>query len=636
MDAPARNHLGHAFEHGFRLDGLRIEPVTGEVVGPGAREKLDPKVMGVLLLLAQNAGQVVSRDDLHEQLWPNAVVTDDALTRCIHELRRQLSRAGGDERYRAMIETLPKRGYRLIGAVSAAGEPQAPPQPARPKRMWFAAAAAVAVIATVIVFAILGRDADPGAPVSAARASIAVLPFVDMSESGDTGYLADGIAEEILNALARSGQLRVIARTSSFSLRDARLDIAQIAEKLAVSHVLEGSVRRSGDRVRVTAQLIAADDSSHVWSQTYDRTFGELFAVQDEIANAIAAALHVTLAGAASQERPPANAEAYDKYLRGKLLYDRRTPGDVARAAAYFEEAVAADPAFGRAWAALSGAYALLVNAGEVPADTGRARQRDAALQAVATDPGLAAAHSRLARYYYEIGDRDRGREHRLRAEALDADDPLVLGGRAGQATWRRDFQEAIAIGRRVVARDPLSIVARNNLAVDLAAAGLNDEAIRELEALRELNPDMAPEHERMLAQLYLLRGRSDDAYEVIRRMPDGVDRDRVLAQLHDVPGREAEAQEAYTRLASAAARHPSAAVAEAQLARGERELALASLERTWDTITADAAMPPDPIWELQLDLRTSPILRSLHGDPRFEALIVEKFPAHSAVSISQ
>lgn len=631
MDAPTRNHLGHAFEHGFRLDGLRIEPVTGEVIGPGSREKLDPKVMGVLLLLAQNAGQVVSRDDLHAQLWPNAVVTDDALTRCIHELRRQLSSAGGDERYRTLIETLPKRGYRLNGVIAPFHEPAAAPGGSRSRNLWLAAAAAA--VMAIGAYAILGRDADPGAPAPATRASIAVLPFVDMSEAQDQGYLADGVAEEILNSLAKAGNLRVVARTSSFSFRDSADDIAEIAGRLAVSHVLEGSVRRSGDRVRITAQLIAAHDSSHVWSETYDRAFGELFEIQDEIASAIAAALEVTLAGGAAREQLSANSDAYDRYLRGRFFYDRRAPGDVARAADYFEQATAADPGFARAWATLSGAYSLLTETGEIPAETGRNRQREAALRAVALAPELAEAQSRLSRYYYDVGNLELARQHRLRAEALDPDDALVLGASAGRATWRRDFPEAIAIERRIVARDPLSTIYRSNLASNLAAAGRHDEAIRELEALRELNPDPARDFERFLAQLYLLQGRDDEALAVVRSIADAAVRDRVLALFHRVPGLEAEAQAALERLTANPARDLGVALAEAQAFRGDREAALASLARAWDTIEADRSLPVEHGRQFQINLRISPILRPLHGDPRFEALVAERYPPRFADS---
>jgi TolB-like protein/DNA-binding winged helix-turn-helix (wHTH) protein len=280
---------------GFALDALLVEPLTGIVSGPGGREKLDPKVMNVLVHMAAHAGEVVLREDLFTQLWPNVVVTDDAITRCFYELRRCLVRAGGDQRYRGLLETVPKRGYRLNAAV----RPLPNSEPVRtPRRAaWLPAlgtAAALAVIAPLLY-----RSQSPGLielPASASVIpSIAVLPFLDMSPHKDLGYFSDGVTEEILNKLTQSDTLRVISRTSSFALRNEILDVPAIANLLKVDYVLEGSVRKSGDRVRITAQLIDASTNSHAWSRTYDRAVADVFAVQDEIAASVASALQADL-----------------------------------------------------------------------------------------------------------------------------------------------------------------------------------------------------------------------------------------------------------------------------------------------------------------------------------------------------
>ena len=249
---------------GFQLEGLRIEPETGMVSGPGGREKLDPKVMDVLLLMAQRAGEVVHREDLLSTLWPNVVVSDDALTRCFYELRRQLSHAGGDERYRTFIETVPKRGYRLTAAVTPA------PSPRRLRGGWIALGAAAALLAVGIAF-LVWRGVSETRSAQEGPHAIAVLPFLDMSAGKDQGYFSEGVTEEILNRLTQAENLRVISRTSSFALRKETLDVPTIAKRLDVDYVLEGSVRKSGARVRITAQLIDASTNSHVWSQTYDR-----------------------------------------------------------------------------------------------------------------------------------------------------------------------------------------------------------------------------------------------------------------------------------------------------------------------------------------------------------------------------
>ena len=188
-------------------------------------------------------------------------------------------------------------------------------------------------------------------PASASLVSIAVLPFVNMSEDKANEYFSDGLTEELLNVLANVQGLRVIARTSSFAYKGKDAKIADVARDLNVDNVLEGSVRKAGVRVRITTQLIAASDSSHIWSDTFDRSFGDLFAVQDEIAAAVTAALSIRLSDSQASSRPPSNIEAHEKFLQGEFFFYRRAPGDFERAIANYESAVALDPRYARAWA---------------------------------------------------------------------------------------------------------------------------------------------------------------------------------------------------------------------------------------------------------------------------------------------
>ncbi|HEU0224070.1 MAG TPA: winged helix-turn-helix domain-containing protein [Steroidobacteraceae bacterium] len=625
MDAPTRDNIGHAFEHGFRLDRLRIEPVTGEVVGPGAREKLDPKVMGVLLLLAQHAGQVVSRDDLHEQLWPNAVVTDDALTRCIHELRRQLSRAGGDDRYRTLIETLPKRGYRLNGAVAAPALPEVAPPPQKARRAWIATAA-VAAGASLILLALM-RGEDPVPPRAAAVHSIAVLPFVDMSEAQDQGHFADGIADEILNRLAKSGGLRVIARTSSFSFRGEEVDIPTLAAKLDVSHVLEGSVRRSGDRVRIIAQLISAADNSHAWSETYDRDMGELLNVQEEIAEAVAAALRIRLAGASPGSSAPVKPDAYELFLQGRFFFNRRAPGDIERAAQYFRDSLARDPSYPRAWAALAGAYNLLLVDNEGAEETLRPLQGEAAMRAVELGPVLAVAHARLAQYYFEIGDREKGEEHFSRARALDHDDPLVLGFSSDIAVRSGDFDGGVDIWRRLVEQDPLSATDRQNYAHFLLWAGKAEEAAVQFRKALELNPQLHWDSRLGLVRTLVLQRRHLEAASECGLLPAGLPQDHGLAFLHEAPGRGPQADAALERLLRAGDEADRIVVAEAYALRGMTDDAFATLaaaRRAAQDPSIAARTVRARIHEFRMDVLRSPFLSPLRSDPRWQPVIAE------------
>ena len=354
-----------ALTHGFELEGLQVSPLTGEVSGPGGIAQLDPKVMAVLVLMAEHPGEVMLREDLVSRLWGNVVVTDDALTRCFYELRRHLSLAGGDERYRDLIETLPKRGYRLhatVRPVVPSAEPAAATDP-RPRQRWLPVAALAMVLASGAIAALFywkSPDRTQGPASAATTYSIAVLPFLDMSAAKDQGYFSDGVTEEILNRLTQAHNLRVISRTSAFLMRDESLDVPEIAARLGVDYVLEGSVRRSGERVRITAQLIDAATNAHIWSRTYDRGVDDLFAVQDEIATSVAAELQVSLADDGATERPPASVDAHERFLQGQFHYDRRSPGDIELAVQYYKQAVTLDPGYARAWAALAGAYSLL------------------------------------------------------------------------------------------------------------------------------------------------------------------------------------------------------------------------------------------------------------------------------------
>ena len=620
-DIPAR----HAFDKGFQLGELRIDPAAGGVSGPGGREQLDPKVMDVLVLLAQHAGQVVLREDLLAQVWPDAVVTDDALSRCIYELRRQLSQAGGDEKYKAMLETLPKRGYRLNGEIGAA-----PPQPgiraATRSHRYLYAVAALALAAGIAWFVIGQRASRPPTAADTAHAapSIAVLPFVDMSPGQDQEHFSDGVSEEILNRLAQTHTLRVINRRSSFSFKDQSADIAEIAAKLDVTHLLEGSVRKSGNRVRITAQLVEASSGSTLWSETYDRELGDIFAIQDEIAASVAKALEITLASALAHSPAPASAEAYDLFLEGEFFYNRRGPGDVELAAKYYRDALAIDSGYARAWAALAGAYSLLMYKGTLSREEGLEKQGEAARKAVALDANLAVGHARLAQYYWDTGDRRTAYKIFDKAIALDADEPLVLNFAAGIAMRNGDIDGAIGKYRRIIARDPRSAGDRANLGVYLLAAGKLEEAKSELQKALELNPNFGWGLDLQIARIQILQKRFGEASTTIAQLPEGEGRDQGLALLSHALGHKDEADAATKRLAERPRDAPNIRLAEVYAFRGMTEEAFQTLKSVKEAVDRDEPSVASELWSWQLEMRVSPFLKPLHDDPRWKAMMVE------------
>jgi TolB-like protein/DNA-binding winged helix-turn-helix (wHTH) protein/Flp pilus assembly protein TadD len=616
----------------FRLGDLRVDPQTGDVTGPGRRVQLDPKVMGVLAMLAERAGQVVPREDLISRLWPGVVVTDDALSRCLYDLRKELAAAGGSDEYRALVETLPKRGYRLNGVAESIDPPAAPNHVSRRGPWpWTAAVAGIITLVAGVLLSLDREGVDP-APVSATPAAvprIAVLPFDDLSEKRDQQFLADGLTEDILNRLTRSEGLDVIARTSTFALRDQSLDIAEIARRLEVTHVLEGSVRRTGDRIRVTAQLIDAADSAHLWSETYDRDLGDLFTIQDEISMAVAAALETRLVLPAGYETE--NVDALVRFAQGEHFYNRRAPGDVERAVAAYTDAVTLDPGYARAWAALAGAYSLLAWSSDPPDHSLIEKQGEAARRAVALAPGLGVAHHRLGQFLFESSDLEAARRHWAESARLDPQNPLTLSLQATLAAKRGDFQAAVEIHRRIIAADPMALNYRKNLAVMLVADGQLEAALEEIRNTRENFDGAEPDLDSEIARILILLGRFPEAERVLAGMPEGRDRDYGTALLYALPAKRTEANAALARLAMASNDvaldddiFEVIRLAEIYAFRGQEDEAFARLEGKKEALASRSHINPWFLGYLRHEAKLSPILKSLHSDRRWAAFIAD------------
>jgi TolB-like protein/Flp pilus assembly protein TadD len=523
---------------------------------------------------------------------------------------------------------VPNRGSRVNAADRppapvATGEPAPPPPPPRGFR-WtvIGVTAALSIIgAALYLWRAPDRSETPAA--GPGPYAIAVLPFLDMSEQKDQAYFSDGVTEEILNRLAQAENLRVIARTSSFAVRNANLDVPQIAERLEVSYVLEGSVRKAGGRVRITAQLIDAATNSHTWSRIYDRSVDDLFAVQDEIAVSVAAALQGTLAGSDMRQRTPASVEAYERFLQGEFHYNRRSAGDTGRATDYYRQAIALDPAYARAWAALSGAYSLEIGEmDETTTQSLRQLQGEAARKAVELDPGLAVAHARLGQFYYHVQQPAKGDEHLRIAASLDPNEPLVLGFTASRAIWNGDYAQALELWRRAAAQDPLSPTVRANLGYMLMLNDRLDEALAECRRALELNPTAGSMLRTDVARILIQLGRYDEAISATMQLPEGNDRDYLLALLHRAPDRQQDANAALERL-SAGPRDVLNTIhlAEVYVDRGRRDEAFELLAARYREIDRDRAARPRARWYFQDELRLSPYLKALHGDPRWARL---------------
>jgi len=342
--------------------------------------------------------------------------------------------------------------------------------------------------------------------------SIAVLPFVNMSDDAGNEYFSEGLSEELLNLLAKIPNLKVAARTSSFQFKGKSGDIESIARQLRVNHVLEGSVRKAGDQVRITAQLIKAEDGYHLWSETYDRKLENIFTVQDEIAAAVVDALKVKLLGAAPPVATVADPAAYAQYLQGKYLINQTSRENVAKAAAAFQRAIDIDRGYAPAWAGLARALLFQAGQGWVKLENGLATARTAAERSVSLDPGLASGWVVLSRiqgpYDWHWNDASDSMQKALQFEPRSS---VVLSGAANLAASLGQLDRAIEYFRQASALDPLNQSIMNVFSGMLESAGQLPEALEVIRRLHTLNPDYFAIHA-TLGWLLLRQGHPDQA----------------------------------------------------------------------------------------------------------------------------
>ncbi|MCJ7555591.1 MAG: tetratricopeptide repeat protein [Gammaproteobacteria bacterium] len=319
--------------------------------------------------------------------------------------------------------------------------------------------------------------------------SIAVLPFVDMSSDKDQEYMSDGIAEELLNLLAKIPELRVISRSSAFSYKGKDIRLAQVAEELHVSHILEGSVRKAGNRIRITAQLIEARSDSHLWSETYDRTLDDIFAIQDEISAAVVNQLKIKLLGETLHVRET-NPEAYALYLRARHLHSQGSPEAYQQANALYKQAVAIDPDYAVAWDGLANNYLTQANQSLMESDQAFTLARGAAEKALAIDPDYALALSHLG-WIAMAHDNDPVLAARFLEQAmrLDPGNPDIISNAASLLFFLGRYQQSIALNEYANARDPVNPVGFSNVGYLYMVVGRLEDAVAAYEEVLRLSP---------------------------------------------------------------------------------------------------------------------------------------------------
>ena len=453
--------------------------------------------------------------------------------------------------------------------------------------------------------------------------SVAVLPFVDMSAGKDQEYFADGISEELLNLLAKVPQLRVIARTSSFSFKGKEVDIAEIAKKLGVANVLEGSVRTSGDKVRITAQLIRASDSSHLWSETYDRQLTDVFTVQDEIAAAVVSQLKVTLLGAAPKARET-DPKAYALYLQGRELEYQYSTQSLARAIGLYEQAVAIDPSYAPAWDRLAVAYFGQVDLGVLTPGRGVDLMRDASGKALAADPNYAPAYGHMAMPEAFIERKyDAAARHIEQGLALDPTNLEIIGVASSVARRLGRLEQSIALGEYVASRDPVSVDAYDNLGLAYRYNGELDKSIAAYRTLLSLAPDSGWEHT-ALGHVLVQKGDANAALEEFRKEPIECFRLGGLGEAYALLGRKAESDAATAEMVRKCAGTKPFAVAGLLASRGDADGAFAMLEKAAeiDDLDLGAIVTFPNFAAMHDDARWLPLMRRLGLAPEQLAAI--------------
>jgi TolB-like protein/DNA-binding winged helix-turn-helix (wHTH) protein/tetratricopeptide (TPR) repeat protein len=551
--------VNDSLQSGFGIGDWEVYPQENLLKGPNRECVLEPKVMDVLVLLAGRPGDVVSRQQLLDFVWADVVVGDEVVSRAISVLRTELGDDQKDSRY---LKTISKRGYRLIAdviplasdgpqQVASASDASASATPEHPSESitHFALRKLDFIIITVLVLA-LGYFAydkfllqpESGEVFGDIGRSIAVLPFVNMSGDSGDEYFSDGLSEEILNLLVKIPELRVAARTSSFSYKGKDVKIAQIGEELDVTHVLEGSVRRAGNRVRITAKLVKADDGFHLWSETFDRTLDDIFVIQDEIASAVVDALKVKLLDAMPTTEVT-DPEVYALYLQGRYFDNLKGKENWEKAVSAFRQTLAIDPEYAPAWVAISGTYTYQTRAKLLSREKGSALALEAVERALAIDNNMASAWASLAYWkrYYEW-DWEGATAALDKALQLEPNNARALSVAASLAGNLGQTSAATVLHEQALARDPLNLTSLSALGQDYMRNGRLDEAIETFSRLVALNPEYLTGHSN-LGRAYFLKGDVKRALIEIDKSPSGRWNTFEKIQIHFTLGNHAEAQ---------------------------------------------------------------------------------------------
>jgi|HubBroStandDraft_6_1064221.scaffolds.fasta_scaffold51385_2 TolB-like protein/DNA-binding winged helix-turn-helix (wHTH) protein/tetratricopeptide (TPR) repeat protein len=617
----------------FRLDAANHCLWRGE-----ERVIITPKAFDVLRHLVENAGRLVTQNELLEALWPETYVNQEVLRKYILEIRKAL---GDQHKNPAFIETVTKRGYRFIAPVTdesatdlpdllapSATEEKARNETAPPEResssnkgrTWKPAIipALVLAVAVACVIGLVWLTRSRLHASSFKNTSIAVLPFTDMSPGKDQEYFADGLSEQLINDLAKVSGLKVVARSSAFQFKGKSEDLRTVGRELGVANILEGSVRKEGNRVRITASLIKADDGFQLWSETYDRDVDRIFEAQDDIARDVTSTLQIKLLrparSAISARSPSANPEAYQAYLQGQYFVARgQDKEDLDKALFYADQAIKSDASFAPAWAQRSQVLQTMASVALIENMDGFRRARESATKAIALDPNLATGY--LALGLIQINhdwDWDGANASLKKAGTLEPGNADVLCNRAYLARYLGHVDEAIDLFKQAIALDPLRANFHLALGYELFFAGRNEEALAELQRTEALNPQVSSLH-LTRGKILMSQGHPQEALAEMEKETGEWEKFSGETLANHLLGDRKESDAALKNLIATHQNDCAYQIAEAYAYRGESNEAFHWLDRA--VRQRDAGAP---------ELKRSPLMISLRQDPRYAELLKE------------
>jgi TolB-like protein/DNA-binding winged helix-turn-helix (wHTH) protein/Flp pilus assembly protein TadD len=614
----------------YRLDAQkRLLQRDGETI------PVTPKALEILVVLVDRCGEVVSKDELMESVWPDSYVEESNLTQNVFLLRKALGESAQDRNY---IVTVPGKGYRFVGEVqpipNGNGVAQPPPaatlssvavpagQPSAP-RTWLWLSAAVLLLIVSAAYAgwrfLRARYAS-----QQRRIVLAVLPFENLTGDAAQDYLTDGLTEEMITQLGRFDpqRLGVIARTSVMHYKGSHQQLERIARELSVDYVLEGSLRRDADKVRITAQLIQVSDQTHLWARQYDRELTSLLALQAEIAQEVADEIQLTLGEPKrvslthQASLSPKTYEAYDLYLKGQYYWNKRTHQSLLQAIEYFQQAALKDPNYAPAYAGMANSYALLGGYTLVPQAEFMAKARAAALRALEIDESLPEAHTALALIVqnYDWDWQTAEKEYR---RAIELNPNYATGHHwyAEHLAFLGQFDEALRESERARQLDPLSLIIATDNAAILYFCRQYDKSIDKFRTVLEMEPTFP--RARIVIDPYVEKGLFADALAFIeddrRRLGDEPWTWSALAYVYGRSGQQAPAQRALEKLEELNRRQPvdPSAILWAHVGMRNKDQAFVWLEKAYSQHS-----------NALVTLKVEPAYEPLRSDARFQDLM--------------